>query len=106
MLERQREGIATAKREAAARGVSRPLGGRLTRSSGSRRRASGPLRLPSGWELEGRAYIGCWANRTPVSAEKLPDQESAGPRVEIIALTLDQMLKEPCGVAMTFGWYG
>ena len=51
MLERQREGIAKAKRRAAIRAVCRPLGARLTRSSGSRRQASGPRKSPAGWGL-------------------------------------------------------
>ena len=54
---RQSEGV-----RAAIRAVCRPPGARLTRSSGSRRKASGPLKSPAGWGLDEPACIGCWAS--------------------------------------------
>ena len=63
MLERQREGIAKAKRRAATRAVCRPFGARLTRSSGSRKKASGPRKSPAGWGSVGQASIGCLARQ-------------------------------------------
>ena len=63
MLERQREGIAKAKRRAAIRAVCRPFSGRRQRSSGSRRQASGPRKSPASWGLAGPVSIGCLARQ-------------------------------------------
>jgi hypothetical protein len=60
MLERQREGIAKAKREGRYKGRA-PTARRQTveiirlKEAGVRR-----SERPSGWGLEGRACIGCW----------------------------------------------
>jgi hypothetical protein len=40
------------------------------------------------------------------SAKKLHDRESAEPRVGIIAPRLTRWSRMPCGVDMTFEWYG
>ena len=63
MLERQREGIAKAKERAAIRAVCRLLGARLTRSSGSRRKASAPRKSPASWGLAGPVCIECSASQ-------------------------------------------
>ena len=62
---------------AAIRAVCRPLGARLMRSSGSRRKASGPLKSPAGWGSAGRACIGCLVGKPPVSVKKLLEREPA-----------------------------
>ena len=61
MLDRQGRASPKPKRRVAIRAVCRPLGARLTRSSGSRRLASCPLKSPAGWGSVGPASIGCWA---------------------------------------------
>ena len=104
MLERQREGIAKAKREGRYKG--RVPTARRQAAEVARLKADGvrPSEIASGWVSAGPVCIGCWANRTPVSAKKLPDREcGAGP---IIALRLTRCSRMPCGVAMTFAWYG
>ena len=77
MLERQREGIAKAKREGRYKGVCRPFGDRQPKSSGSRRQASGPRKSPAGWGSVGPASIGCSELMLGVTGGKLPDRASS-----------------------------
>jgi hypothetical protein len=59
--------VGQAEREAMRyRAVCRPFGGRLPRTSGSRRQASGPRRSPADWVSAGPASIGCWWRRLAV----------------------------------------
>ena len=77
MLERQREGIAKAKREGRYKGRVPTVRRRLPRSSGSRRRASGPRKSPAGWGSVGPASIGCSELMLGVTGGKLPDRASS-----------------------------
>ena len=66
MLERQREGIAKAKREGRYKGrvpTARCKADEITRL---KEEASGPLKSPAGWGSVGPASIGCWASRVMV----------------------------------------
>ena len=49
MLERQREGIAKAKREGRYKGRVPTARRKADDTSGSRKKASGPLKSPAGW---------------------------------------------------------
>ena len=62
MLERQREGIAKAKREGRYKGRVPTARRKPMRSSGSRKKASGPRKSPAGWASGERVCIGCWVS--------------------------------------------
>jgi DNA invertase Pin-like site-specific DNA recombinase len=77
MLERQREGIAKAKRDGRyTRAVRRPFDGRLLRSLSS---ASRPQKSPRNWVSGVPASIGCWPNRT-ATIERLRESKEAAMR--------------------------
>ncbi len=64
MLERQREGIAKAKRDGRYKGRAPTVRRQAGETSGSTRKASGHRKSPTGWGLAGRASIGFSADRT------------------------------------------
>ena len=106
MLERQREGIAKAKREDRYKG--RVPTARRQAAEIIRLKAEGvrPSEIAGGWVSAGPASIGCWASRTPVSAKKLPDRRICGAKDRDQRRTFDRCSRMSCGVAMTIGWYG
>ena len=60
MPERQREGIAKAKREGRYKGRVPTVRRQAPRSSGSKSRASCPRKSPASWASGERVSIGCW----------------------------------------------
>ena len=59
MLERQREGIAKAKREGRYKGRLPTARRKADEITGSRRKASGPRKSPGDWGSVGPVRIGC-----------------------------------------------
>jgi DNA invertase Pin-like site-specific DNA recombinase len=90
MLERQREGIAKAKREGGTRAVCRPLAGGLLEVARLKAEGVRPSEIAIRLGI-GRASV-YWVlaqSRTPVSAKKLPDRKSVRQRVESSCLRAD-----------------
>jgi DNA invertase Pin-like site-specific DNA recombinase len=68
MLDRQREGIAKAKRDGRYKGRVPTARRQAARSSAFARTASGPRKSPASWGSAGRVCVGCWRTTPQHSA--------------------------------------
>ena len=81
MLERQREGIAKAKREGRYKGRVPTVRRQAAEIIRLKEAGVRPSEIASKLELAVPVSIGCWAaTRPPMNIKKLPDRVSAGPK--------------------------